>query len=90
VSFGQAVAARPLDVDKLKEVSERVRLELGEGALVEAASAAAGMEISTRIVDMAGKPPFSPAMLNVVRSVMATMRIVGVTFSKLLSCFKKP
>jgi len=47
-TFARAVARRPFSLEDLKEAREKMRATLGEGALVEAASAAAGMELATR------------------------------------------
>jgi hypothetical protein len=54
----QAVAKRPFDLQRVKVEHEKVLEKLGNGALVEAASAA--MEGATVAADMTRKQPFDP------------------------------
>lgn len=73
VGLSQAMAARPFDAQKLTSASMAVKESLGEGALVEAAGVAAGIEAASRCVDMVGKPAIPAAFAAVMKFILCAI-----------------
>ena len=70
VELSRAIAARPFDANRLSKAGAAIKDSLGEGALIEAAGVAAGIEAASRCVDMVGKPPLPAAMAAIIKWVL--------------------
>lgn len=81
-AFARAIAAKPYDRDGIEKARKAVLEDtatLGEGAVVEAACNASGMEMTTKVVESTGKKP-AKALLGAVGILLCFVRWVAMSF----------